>query len=77
MAKKQSLGKALMRQRFTQNPNKFINEDGLVKNNFQSDEMGTNMNSVTQESDLESFLHQAELADKDFTAGNFHLIKND
>jgi large subunit GTPase 1 len=66
--KTQGLGKALMRQRFRQAPQKFVNDDGMVKNNFLSDQEERNMKSVTQESDLESFLQKAELADHDFTA---------
>ncbi|KAJ3312943.1 hypothetical protein HDV04_002600 [Boothiomyces sp. JEL0838] len=74
--KKTGLGRALIRDRFRTNPNSFINDDGLVKNNHETDadyEQKVNMQSITQENDLEAFLTSAELADTDFTAERLNI----
>jgi large subunit GTPase 1 len=77
--KNTGLGRSLIKDRFKHNPNQYYNEDGLIKNNFQSDTPHTNMQSITQENDLEQFLHTAELMDRDFTATrlNVTIVSNE
>ncbi len=74
--KKTGLGRSLIKQRFKTNPNSFINDDGMVKNSYTTfDDLNqhVNMNSVTQENDLDAFLTSAELAGTDFTAERLNI----
>ena len=74
MTKKgQGLGKALIRNRFN-NAKGIVNPDGSIRHTAEmNDETATwmRMKSVTQETDLEEFLHTAQLAGTEFTAGIF------
>ena len=60
---KQNLGTSL-----TKRNTKFINNDGVLKNLYeQGDEPKMNENSILDVNDIEDYLHQVELENKEFT----------
>ena len=70
---KTSLGKALVRSRFNR-PNQ-----ETVRHTEDSQQLNGNMRSITQENDLDAFLHHAQLAGTEFTAEklNVTVVEND
>ena len=69
--KKSGLGKALIRDRFKTSQS-IVNFDGSLRHSKQEDHV--NMQSVTQENDLEAFLNTATLAGTEFTARFLFLM---
>ena len=67
--KKTGLGKALINQRF-KTSNSIVNSDGSLRHTKQEEHV--NMQSITQENDLEAFLNTATLAGTEFIAGTFY-----
>jgi large subunit GTPase 1 len=70
-----TLGKALIRNRFKENKNYKLNNDGLLVYNHShlNQEESTNMKSITEQNDLSAFLTDAELQGRDFTAERLNI----
>ncbi|KAI9202184.1 P-loop containing nucleoside triphosphate hydrolase protein [Polychytrium aggregatum] len=69
-----SLGKSLIRSRFSKNPNAKINPDGSLRHTtLVEDDDLTNMQSITEENDLEAFLNSATLAGTNFAAERLNV----
>jgi large subunit GTPase 1 len=76
--KKQQLGRALIKDRFLKQPNQFINDDGLFRNNFVTIVSEDTSSSITQQNDIEQFIHTAILSNRDFTAlRNASIVSTD
>ena len=58
---KQKLGLSLQKK-----STKFINSDGMMKNLFKEQESKQNENSILQLNDVEDYLQQVELENKEF-----------
>ncbi len=68
-----NLGRTLMRRRMALGV-RGINADGSLRHTTYVDDTTANaarMRSITEENDLDAFLHTAVLAGTDFTAGAF------
>ncbi|KAJ8326072.1 hypothetical protein QVD99_006581 [Batrachochytrium dendrobatidis] len=78
---KTGLGRSLIRSRFSQagsgNRSPHVNPDGSLRHTSESDASTTNwvnMQSITQENDLEAFLSTAQLAGTEFTAEKLNVM---
>eukprot|EP00842_Homolaphlyctis_polyrhiza_P003527 jgi/Hompol1/4175/HPOL_003550-RA len=74
--KKTELGRSLIRSRFNNTKSVHVNPDGSIRHTTEHDETTTNwvnMQSITQENDLEAFLNTAQLAGTEFTAEKLNV----
>jgi len=68
------LGKSIIRRRGKNKANIKHADSWLHYGELDSDTGAHNIQSITEQSDLDNFLATAQLAGTDFTAGNFNFM---